>query len=115
MSKTTDTVETAYGRLDAGGLRELQDSFDTHTLLQMIDGLDEAVAEITDEEGLRDALLRLHGMAHTVINGATLTVAAEGESLTELAFDVTMTLRDMVSTLNGWIKHLEKLERLEPG
>jgi hypothetical protein len=43
-------------------------------------------------ERMRDMLLRLHGMAHTVINGASMSVPPGEESLPELAFDVTAEL-----------------------
>ncbi len=66
------------------------------------------------EDGLRDAVLRLHGMAHTVINGARLASSANRETLPELAWDVASDLREAVDTLQRWIKLLEPLEELQP-
>jgi hypothetical protein len=40
----------------------------------MVDQLDDMVDQLRSEDGLRDELLRLHGMAHTVINGAGISV-----------------------------------------
>lgn len=79
MSDSDDTVETAYGRLDRAALRQAQHTYDTTILLRMVDDLDAMLAEARAEDGLRDMLLRLHGMAHTVINGAGMTVATGGK------------------------------------
>lgn len=70
MNETRNTLATAYGRADKRALRDLQDTYDTSGLLRMVDELDAILVEAREEDGLRDRLLRLHGMAHTVINGA---------------------------------------------
>ncbi|MFJ4294222.1 Tn3 family transposase post-transcriptional regulator TnpC [Cupriavidus sp. NPDC089707] len=80
MNDSDETVETAYGRLDRAALRQAQDTYDTAILLRMVDELDALLADARAEDGLRDMLLRLHGMAHTVINGAGMTVATGEES-----------------------------------
>lgn len=113
MSDPEDTIVTAYGRLDRAALLEAQNTYDTRTLLQAVDELDQIVSATVGEDGLRDMLLRLHGMAHTVVNGAGLTVATDQESLPELAFDAIAEMREVVSTLQRWIKHIEPLERLQ--
>jgi len=112
MSDSDDTVESAYGRLDRAGLREAQDTYDTTALLRMVEELDELLTGVRAEDGLRDMLLRLHGMAHTVVNGAGMTVATEEESLPELAFDVTAEVLRTIMMLQGWVRQLEPLERL---
>ncbi|KDP83349.1 hypothetical protein CF70_025990, partial [Cupriavidus sp. SK-3] len=114
MSNSDDTVETAYGRLDQAALREAQDTYDTTALLHMVDELDDLLASARAEDGLRDMLLRLHGMVHTVINGAGMTVATDEETLPELAFDVTAEVLRTITILQGWIRRLEPLERLTP-
>ncbi len=114
MNEERKTVLTAYGRVDAQSLCELQDTYDTTVLLRMVDELDVIVAGATQVDGLRDMLLRLHGMAHTVINGAGMCVPTENETLPELAFDTTMHIHSIVTTLQTWLQLLEPLERLAP-
>ncbi|MFK0380347.1 transposase [Pandoraea sp. NPDC090278] len=53
-------------------------------------------------DGLRDDLLRLHGMAHTVINGASLSYSTDAPTLVEQA-DCT------IEELEGWVMMLEKM------
>ena len=87
-------------------------SYDTQQLLRAIDDLDELVAGIAARGGLRETLLRLHGMAHAVINGAGLTVATERESLPELAAEGIAELQGAISILQGWVRAIEPLESL---
>ncbi len=114
MSDSDDTIKTAYGRLDRAALREVQDTYDTTALLRMVDELDGLLASARAEDGLRDMLLRLHGMGHTVINGAGMTVTADEESLPELVFDVMAEIQRMITILRGWKSGIEPLERLTP-
>jgi hypothetical protein len=85
MRESKNTVATAYGPLDKAALLEAQNRYDTRGLLQAVDELDELVAAVTAEDGVRDMLLRLHGTAHTMIDGAELSVATNRETLPELA------------------------------
>jgi hypothetical protein len=110
----SSTVRTAYGLLDEQGLLDLQNSYDTRQLLVMVEGLDRLVGDWRREDGLRDAVLRLHGMAHTVINGALLAPSANRETLPELAWDIASDLREAVDTLQQWIRLLDPLEELQP-
>lgn len=114
MSDSDDTVETAYGRLDRTALRDAQDTYDTTALLHMVDELDAMLAGARVEDGLRDMLLRLHGMAHTVINGAGMSVSTGEESLPELAFDSMAEVLRIITMLQGWLRRIEPLERLTP-
>ncbi|WP_316149748.1 Tn3 family transposase post-transcriptional regulator TnpC [Cupriavidus sp. BIC8F] len=114
MSDSDDTVETAYGRLDRAALVQAQQTYDTTSLLRMVDDLDAMLSEARGEDGLRDMLLRLHGMAHTVINGAGMTVATGEESLPELAFDTLSEVLRIVTMLQGWLRQIEPLEQLTP-
>ena len=75
MSDSEDTIVTPYGRLDRAALLALESSYDTRTLLTAVEQLDKVLSAAHGQDGLRDMLLRLHGMAHTVINGAGLSVA----------------------------------------
>jgi hypothetical protein len=69
-------VSTAFGAVNRPVLEALQDSFDTQQLLELVDQLDKLRSRICDPEGLRGDLLRLHAMAHSIINGASM--ATEG-------------------------------------
>ena len=113
MSGTEDTVQTAYGRMDRNSLEEVRSSFDTSALLRMVDDLTAMANTFGNRDGLRLTLLKLHGMAHTVINDAGMSVPTDEDSLPELASDVIAEIRSVIEDLNTWIKQLEPLERLE--
>lgn len=114
MKDTNDTIETAYGRLDRAALKKAQETYDTRVLLRMVDDLDEVLGQARSVDGLRDMLLRLHGMAHTIVNGAGMSVPSEGESLPELALDTSAEVLRIVTLLQGWLRGLETLEQLAP-
>lgn len=105
------TTSTPYGLLDTEALREAEQSFDTRVLLKLVDELDHFTICARQEGGLRDRLLRLHGMAHSVINGAGLSASA-GESLPEAAADIVGELHDAMDMLRRWSQPLQVLERL---
>lgn len=84
-------------------------------LLRMVDDLDAMLAEARAEDGLRDMLLRLQGLAHTVINGAGMTVATGEESSPELAFDTLAEVLRILTMLQGWPRQIEPLKQLTPG
>lgn len=113
MSDSKQTVVTAYGRLDQTALQEAQNTYDTRVLLTAVEELDKLLAAARGQDGLRDMLLRLHGMAHSVINGAGLSVATGQESLPELAFDTAAEIRELISTLQRWIARIRPLEELQ--
>jgi len=114
MSKSDSVIETAYGLLDRAALEQAQDSYDTTALLRTVDQLDRMLVEAREADGLRDTVMRLHGMAHTVINGAGMTVPTGEDSLPELASDVVNDMRQMIQRLQGWIRQIEPLEELAP-
>jgi len=114
MSDFDSTVLTAYGRLDRAALTRVQSSYDTTALLRVVDELDSIVGHARGPDGIRDVLLRLHGMAHVVLNGAGLSGSADKESLPELAFDAASEIRQTIATLQGWVKLIEPLETLQP-
>lgn len=113
MNESALTVATPHGRLDRAALLDAQNSYDTRELLRAVDELDKLVAGMVDQGGLRETLLRLHGMAHAVINGAGLTVATDRESLPELAADGAAELQEVILMLQGWVRLVEPLERLQ--
>lgn len=105
------TTSTPYGVLDSAALGEAEQSFDTRSLLRMVEELDRFTIPARQEDGLRDQLLKLHAMAHSVINGARLSTPA-GESLPELAGDVLSEVLEAIDTFQRWVKPLETLENL---
>ena len=113
MSDPETTVLTAYGRLDRVALTRLQSTYDTSKLLRAVEQLDRFVGNARGQDGLRDVLLRVHGMAHAVVNGAGLSGSADEESLPELAFEATSEIRQTIATLQGWVKLIEPLETLQ--
>lgn len=114
MTSAHRTVKTAYGLVDEEALDDLQETFDTRTLLALVDDLDSLVDLIRSEDGLRDELMRLHGMIHTVLNGVGLSVMAGEDTLPDVVVDSLTSIRSMRSTMNAWILALEPLEKLVP-
>jgi hypothetical protein len=112
MNEPSDTTRTAYGTVATKGLRELQASFDTTQLLEALERLDTLRAVVTDTERLRADLLRLHAMAHTVINGGPLTAIADQETITDLTADVQEQLGELQATLLDVSSAVAPLESL---
>lgn len=110
---TEQTIETPYGLMDRVALQEAEQSFDTRTLLRLVEELDRFTIAARQEAGLRDQLLRLHAMAHSVINGAGLSAPA-GESLPELAGDLASELEEAIEMIQRWVRPLEILRDLAP-
>ncbi len=109
MSETA----TLHGPVDSEALQSLQQTFDTRTLLHAVEQLD-GIRARCGSDGLRDDLLRLHGMAHTVINGASLSYSTAGPTLVEQVDAVLWELDDWILALTHMRKALEPLEQLHP-
>ena len=107
-----DTIQTPYGELRATALNEMQSSFDTRHLLGVVDALDRFCAQWKGE--WRAALLGVHSMAHTVINGAPLSGRRYEESLPEAAFGVSEELRKWREALETAVELLGRIGELEP-
>ncbi|MBA5640334.1 hypothetical protein H3H37_25060 [Duganella sp. LX20W] len=114
MTNASNTISTAYGLVDSAALDELQASFDTSMLLRMVDEIDAAASAARGENSLREMVLRLHAMSHTVINGAGMSVGTGAETLPELADTIVDDMRDTVTRMRTWIARLEPLLKLEP-
>ncbi len=93
--KCPQSIDTEVGRVDATALEELQENFYTYEIPDLVDALDEWRGRIGDPDGLRADLLRLHAMAHTLVNGAPLSVSAEDEAIWELADDLESEFLDI--------------------
>jgi hypothetical protein len=106
-------TKTPYGDVDSEALQGLRQSFDTRTILHAVELLDGIRARCAPD-GLRDDLLRLHGMAHTVINDASLAYSTDGPTLVEQVDAVLMELGDWLPALGRVRQSLEPLEHLSP-
>jgi hypothetical protein len=107
-----DLIATPYGKLRAVGLEELQSGYDTREILAAVDALDRRCALWKRE--LRDDLLAVHGMAHTVVNGAPLTQAPGNESLPEVAYSLAEEFREWRQALQAAIGLLDQIAALAP-
>ena len=107
-----DVYQTPYGDVRAQGLAELQSSFDTRALLRAVEDLDGFCGQWKRE--LRDDLLAVHTMAHTVINGAPLSAAPGEESLPAAAYSVGEELREWRESLAAVVALLDQIADLEP-
>ena len=103
---------TLYGKVRAQELEQLRSTLDTSQLLTAIDELDHLCAQWRKQ--LRDDLFRLHGMAHTVINDAPLTIVPGDESFSEAAFSLAEELRDSQQSLLSLLTLLDRIADLEP-
>jgi hypothetical protein len=100
-------VETAYGSVDATVLKELKHGFFAPDLLKAADSID------AQRLWLRSSLLRLHGMAHHVIDGAPLTVTST-EPIWQLAEEIADQLDTCVTVLSNTSRLVDQLGRLRP-
>jgi hypothetical protein len=108
-------IDTPYGKVDADALQTLQETLDTTTILRAVDHLDVIRARCCEPAGLLDDLLRLHGMVHTVINGAPLACSTIGLPLVEQAEAIIEELDDWIVLLKQAVQTLRQLEPLRPG
>jgi hypothetical protein len=95
-------------------LEGLQESFDTPVLLRLVDQLDTLRARICDPDGLRADLLKLHAMAHTLINGAPLATEPEDQSIWELADDLGYELGQIAESARHASLAIRPLVELQP-
>lgn len=114
MSARAAVTATPYGEVDAAALDALQSAYDTTRMLDAVGRLDEVRASLYDPEGLREDLLRLHRIAHTLVNGAGLTVGTQDEFFVDQVTDVIDQLDQYVADLLGIRDVLRPLETLRP-
>jgi hypothetical protein len=114
MSARAAVTATPYGEVDAAALEALASGYDTTRMLDAVGTLDEVRTSLYDPEGLRDDLLRLHCVAHTLINGANLTVTAQDESFVDQVSDVIDQIDRYVADLLAIRDVLQPLEALRP-
>jgi hypothetical protein len=105
--------KTPFGPVNAAALKRLQESFETRRLLDAVDRMDR-LAELVGDSSFREDLLRLHGMAHTIVNNAPKTVTSGKERIWELAGSLAMELEERVEELNATLELLNQLAELAP-
>ncbi|MGF6998294.1 Tn3 family transposase post-transcriptional regulator TnpC [Paraburkholderia sp. GAS32] len=114
MSARAAVTATPYGEVDAAALEALESGYDTTRMLDAVSTLDEVRTSLYDPEGLRDDLLRLHSIAHTLVNGAGLTVGARDEPFVDQVSDVIDQIDRYVADLLAIRDVLQPLEALRP-
>jgi hypothetical protein len=90
-------TDTRYGPVDSAALERLRESFNTRTILDAVDKVDEIWCRIDD---LRDDLLKLHAMAHDLINDAGPDGPPPEYPIWELAEEISTAIWE-------WPGHLE--------
>jgi len=104
---------TPYGDVDAKARAFLRENYDTSRLLAVVDLLDMLRPLFAVEGGLREDLLRLHAMSHTVLNGAPLAVSSGKTDIWEAAREALEDLsrvHDVVQEIASVVRPLEDLE-----
>jgi hypothetical protein len=107
-----EPIPTRYGPVGQDALARLQSWFDTSRLLGAADQADQFCSQWREE--LRSDLLALHGMAHTVINGAPLTTPPGEETLAEMAASLSLVLSDAAAALRDLARMLDQIADLAP-
>jgi hypothetical protein len=92
----------------------LRATFDTTQLLRAVDDLDTVRALLADPDELRADLLRLHGMAHTLINDGPVSITSADETITELAVDIEAELESLSTLFLAIRQRLRPLLALTP-
>lgn len=106
MSKSTHDPEAL------AALEQLRSTFDTTRLLQLIDRLDQICAMLADPDALRADVLRLHAMAHAVINGGPLSAASSPAAIGELAAEIHLEIDQLEGVLGSIRRSVQPLEAL---
>jgi hypothetical protein len=112
--KASHSIDRAVGRVDAGRLEILREKSDAHRLLEIVDALDEWRRRGGDPDGLRADLLRLHALAHTLIDVAPISVDPECEAIWELADELESEFLEISEGAKHAISLLEPLTRFAP-
>lgn len=107
-------VKTIGGMVNAKVLEELQEDFDTTQILDAVDTIDEIRYRICDPEGMRDDLLRLHGLAHALINGDHSNASEEDGPIWQLADELEEQISDWIDKLRNLTGMLDQLVSLMP-
>ena len=105
---------TPYGDVDPEALAALRDTYDTAMLLEWVKRIDRLCNRLAPADGLRDELLRLHRMAHTVVNGVVLIEPAGHTDVWELAQELADELDELAATFSEAAQQVRPLVALRP-
>jgi hypothetical protein len=106
-------IETQYGPVDRKALEKLQNSFDTKTVLEAVDAIDDIRGRLVD---LRKEILDLHSMSAAVINeNHACNHPSREEWIWELAGMVVADLEEFEDELRAARQSLQPLETLLSG
>jgi hypothetical protein len=114
LAMNKKNCETSYGTLNSKKLEELQQNFDTTKILAAVDTIDEIRYRICEPDGMRQDLLYLHSMAHTVINGDSTMNAPIGTCIWEVAQELELEIDEFATKLSEIANLLIKLSELVP-
>ncbi|WP_079437157.1 Tn3 family transposase post-transcriptional regulator TnpC [Zoogloea sp. LCSB751] len=106
-------LTTPYGDVNAAKLDDLQLGYDTIELLRQVEHLEPIMRRLKRSNGIRDDILRLHRMAHTVINGAPLSEPYQ-EDLWEAAAALVEELQSVARACYDIAAVIQPLADLEP-
>ncbi|MBN3788930.1 Tn3 family transposase post-transcriptional regulator TnpC [Burkholderia sp. Ac-20353] len=112
MTARPAITTTYFGNVDTAALERLESSYDTIRLLAAVDIVDRIRTQLHDPEGLRDNLLEIHRMAHSVLNGAPSVPSRHEGTLPEQVLDTLDLIDEFVAELTQVRTILEPLEAL---
>ncbi len=115
MTARPAITTTRFGDVDTAALERLESSYDTTRLLAAVDIVDRIRIQLHDPEGLRDDLLEIHSMAHSVLNGAPSVLSRREGTLPEQVLNALDLIDEFVMELTRVRTILEPLEALHPG
>ncbi len=114
MTARPATTTTYFGDVDTAALERLESTYDTTRLLAAVDIVDRVRTQLHDPEGLRDDLLEIHRMAHSILNGASSIPSRREGSFPEQVLDALDVIDDFIAELTRARTFLEPLEALSP-
>jgi hypothetical protein len=114
MTARPAITTTYFGNVDTAALKRLESSYDTTRVLTAVDIVDRVRTKLHDPEGLRDDLLEIHGMAHSVLNGAPSVPQRHEGTLPDRVLDALDQIDQFVAELTRVRTILEPLVALYP-
>jgi hypothetical protein len=114
MTARPAITTTCFGDVDTAALERLESSYDTTRLLAAVDIVDRIRAQLHDPEGLRDDLLQIHSMAHSVLNWMPSVPSKYDGTLPEQVQDALDLIDEVIMELTEVRAILEPLEALHP-
>ena len=93
----------------------IRNSFDTGELLAAVDLIDEMARRSADPSGLRKDMLRLHAVAHRIINEGPETPSDKAlQELTDMASDLSSELWELADKVRKTCDLLDILANAKP-